>query len=148
MPPKSILSFTAQPSWEELAHTSVWAEWNSCELCVHQSALHEICRHQCSTSVRLIICPSSGVCIRGFLCHVMVSWLWEAFCSTILPCIHPFCQAWSPAVPMRTKWVGEIPSAGNLGHTGAIQLFGVQQSQYQWWGAAISLHLPIWRIRS
>lgn len=90
MPPKSILRFIAQPSWVELAHNSVRAEWNSCELCVHQSALHEICRHQCSTSVRLIICPSSGVCIRGFLCRVMVSWLWEAFCSA-------FCHAFIPS---------------------------------------------------
>lgn len=122
--------FTVKPSLVKLAHSSYRAEWNTGELCLRWSVLLcEMCRKQSCTSVRLVISPSSGVCIRGFLCHVMVSWLWEAFCSATLQPVHLFCQAWNPAVPRRIKWVWEIPSAGicTLGEYNCFAYSSVEQ---------------------
>lgn len=113
MLPKRVLSLIYSQAKPGKVGSLQFQGWNIGELCLCWSVLLcEMCRQQCCTSVRLVISPSSGVCIRGFLCHVMVSWLWEAFCSATLQPIHLFCQAWNPAVSRRTKWVWEIPSAG------------------------------------
>lgn len=98
-------------------------------VCVGQSFFVKCAANRVVHLSDLFFSPSSAVCIRGFLCHVMVSWLWEAFCSATLQPVHLFCQAWNPAVPRRTKWVWEIPSAGicTLGEHNCFAYSSIEQ---------------------
>lgn len=111
--------FTVKSSLVKLAHSSFRAEWNTGELC-WSVLLCEMCRQQCCTFVRLVISPSSGVYIRGFLCHVMVSWLrsfllrYSAAHSSLLPGLKSCCA-------QENKRGVRNPQCRNL-HTGGVQL--------------------------
>lgn len=132
---KSMFSLIYSPA--KMAHTSFRTELNTCEFCTGQSSLVELAGTSAAHCWHYYL-PLQWHCTRGFLYHLTVSWLWDAFCSA-LQCVHLSCQAWSPAVPRRRKWVWGIPSARNL-HPGGVQLLGVVFSRASVTGGELQSH--------